>query len=76
MLKKESFGLRKMDGRSCIADSDVMTTLFEAIRGHRYITIDNLGKHSNEVRTVRLVPLKLYISAQNGKQNLLTFHDK
>ena len=36
----------------------------------------NLGKHSNEVRTVRLVPLKLYISAQNGRQNLLAFHEK
>ena len=55
-------------------DSDVMATLFEAIHGHRYITVDNLGKHSNEVRTVRLVPLKLYISAQNGRQNLLAFH--
>ena len=53
-----------------------MATLFEAIHGHRYITVDNLGKHSNEVRTVRLVPLKLYISAQNGRQNLLTFHEK
>ena len=29
-------------------DSDVMATLFEAIHGHRYITVDNLGKHSNE----------------------------
>lgn len=25
-------------------DSDVMATLFEAIHGHRYITVDNLGK--------------------------------
>lgn len=57
-------------------DSDVMATLFGAIHGHRYITVDNLGKHSNEVRTVRLVPLKLYISAQNGRQNLLAFHEK
>ena len=39
-------------------DSEVMATLFDAIRGHQYITVDNLGKYSNEVRTVRLVPLK------------------
>ena len=57
-------------------DSDIMAALFDAIRGHRYITVDNLGKHANEVRTVRLVPLKLYISAQNGRQNLLAFHEK
>lgn len=57
-------------------DSDVMATLFEAIRGHRYIIIDNLGKHSNKVRTIHLVPLRIYISAQNGRQNLLAFHEK
>lgn len=57
-------------------DSDVMATLFEAIHGQRYITIDNLGKRMDEVKTIRLVPLKIYISAQNGRQNLLAFHEK
>lgn len=57
-------------------DSDVMAVLFEAIRGHRYITADNLGKHSGTVKTVRLVPLKIYISAQNGRQNLIAYHEK
>lgn len=57
-------------------DSDVMAGLFEAIHRHRYITINNLGKHSSEVKTVRLVPLKIYISAQNGRQNLIAFHEK
>lgn len=57
-------------------DSDVMATLFDAIRKHCYITIDNLGNHSNKVRTIRLVPLKIYISSQNGRQNLLAFHEK
>lgn len=56
-------------------DSDVMAGLFEAIHGHRYITIDNLGKHSDEVRTIRLVPLRIYISAQNGRQNLIAFRE-
>ena len=27
-------------------------------------------------RTVRLVPLKIYISAQNGRQNLIAYHEK
>lgn len=57
-------------------DSDIMAALFDAIRGHRYITVDNSGKNSNKLKTVRLVPLKLYISAQNGRQNLLAFHEK
>lgn len=57
-------------------DSDIMATLFDAIREHRYISVDNLGKHADEVRTIRLVPLKIYISAQNGRQNLIAFHEK
>ena len=57
-------------------DSDIMAALFNAIRGHRYITVDNSGKNSAKLKTVRLVPLKLYISAQNGRQNLLAFHEK
>ena len=57
-------------------DSDIMATLFEAIRGHRYVVFNNLGKHSDKVKTVRVVPLKIYISAQNGRQNLLAFHEK
>ncbi len=57
-------------------DSAVMETLFEAIRLRRYVTIDNLGKRAGEVKTVRLVPLKIYISAQNGRQNLIAFHER
>ncbi len=57
-------------------DSDVMAALLEAMQEKRYITADNLGKHSEKVRTIRLVPLKIYISAQNGRQNLIAFHEK
>lgn len=57
-------------------DSDVMATLFAAIQEKRYITVDNLGKRSDKVRRIRLVPLKIYISAQNGRQNLIAFHEK
>ncbi len=57
-------------------DSDVMAMLFEAMGRRCYITADNLGKHAGEVRTLRLVPLKIYISAQNGRQNLIAYHEK
>ncbi|MGM9602184.1 MAG: WYL domain-containing protein [Faecousia sp.] len=57
-------------------DSGVLYQLFDAIGGKRYITVDNLGKNFNQPRTVRLVPLKIYISAQNGRQNLIAFHEK
>ena len=57
-------------------DSEVTAALFDAICSHRYITVDNFGKHSKEVKTIRLVPLKIYISTQNGRQNLLAYHEK
>ena len=57
-------------------DSDVMAMLFEAIQERRYVTVDNLSRHSDKVRTIRLVPLKLYISAQNGRQYLIAYHEK
>ncbi len=57
-------------------DSDIMANIFAAMREKRYITVDNLGKRFKESRTVRLVPLNIYISAQNGRQNLIAYHEK
>lgn len=57
-------------------DSDILALLFDAIHKKCYITIDNLGKRSDKVRTIRLVPLKILISAQNGRQNLIAYHEK
>ncbi len=57
-------------------DSGVLAQLFDAIQKKSYITVDNLGKHSDVPRTLRLVPLKIYISAQNGRRNLIAFHEK
>lgn len=56
-------------------DSDVMACLFDAIQQKRYITADCTGRHTGETRSRRLVPLKLYISAQNGRQNLIAYHE-
>ncbi len=57
-------------------DSDIMAQLFDAISKKSYITVDNLGKHADKARTLRLVPLKIFISAQNGRQNLIAYHEK
>ena len=57
-------------------DSDILAELFAAIHEKRCIMADNLGKHSDVPSTLRLVPLKIYISAQNGRQNLIAFHEK
>ena len=57
-------------------DSDILALLFDAIHRNCYVTVDNLGKHADTVQTIRLVPLKIYISAQNGRQNVIAFHEK
>ena len=57
-------------------DSDIMAELFEAIHRRRYITVDNESKRLGKFKTIRLVPLKIYISAQNGRQNLIAFNEK
>ena len=57
-------------------DSDILAELFSAIGEKRYITADNLGKGAEKPKTVRLVPLKIYISARNGRQNLIAYHEK
>lgn len=57
-------------------DSDVLAILFDAIHRKCHIQIDNLGKHSDKIRTICLVPLKIYMSAQNGRQYLIAFHEK
>ena len=57
-------------------DSDIMAILFEAMHEKRYITADNYGRHLNETKRVCLVPLRIYISAQNGRQNLIAYNEK
>ncbi len=57
-------------------DSDILARLFDAIHAKRAITATNLGRHSNRPKTIRLIPLKIYISVQSGRQHLIAFHEK
>ncbi len=57
-------------------DSGIMAQLFEAISRRCYITVDNLSKNYTTPKTVRIVPLRLYISAQNGRQNVIAYLER
>ena len=57
-------------------DSGILSQIFHAIHEKQHITIENLSRHLGEVRTIRLVPIKVYISAQNGRQYLIALHEK
>jgi hypothetical protein len=54
-------------------DSDVLAMLFKAMREKSIITVNNMSRHINETRQVRLIPLRIFISVQNGRQHLLAY---
>lgn len=56
-------------------DSDVMASLFDAMRKKSYVLLDNFSRHSQKSRTLRLLPLKIYISVQNGRQHLIAYNE-
>lgn len=56
-------------------DSDVMASLFDAMRKKSYVLLDNFSRRSQKSRTLRLLPLKIYISVQNGRQHLIAYNE-
>lgn len=71
---KEIFSFKHHDITSAL-DSDIMATLFEAMGEKRYITMENWGRQSKG-KSLRLIPLKIYISAQNGRQYLMAYQEE
>ena len=55
-------------------DSGVMAALFEAMREGRAVSVDNLNNKRDEPRRTTLVPLRIFISVQNGRQHLLAYN--
>lgn len=55
-------------------DSSVLAMLFKAIREKSIITVKNLSRRSSEPRENRIIPLRIFISVQNGRQHLLAYH--
>ncbi|MGN0813029.1 MAG: WYL domain-containing protein [Candidatus Coproplasma sp.] len=54
-------------------DSDVLCSLFLAMRSKSVITVNNLGRKAAEPRKNRVVPLRIRISVQDGKQYLMAY---
>ena len=54
-------------------DSDVLSMLFKAMREKSVATVKNLSRRSNEARENRIIPLRIFISVQNGRQHLLAY---
>jgi len=54
-------------------DSEVLCDLFLAMHEKREVVIDNPGRTGRETK-VRVVPLRILISVQNGRQYLLSYN--
>ena len=54
-------------------DSAVISALFCAMQEGRIISVSNLARHTNEPKRLRLIPLRIFISVQNGRQHLIAY---
>ena len=54
-------------------DSGVLAALFAAMREKRAVTITNMGRKQDMPRRIRIVPLRVLISVQSGRQHLFAY---
>ena len=54
-------------------DSGVLAMLFKAMREKSTITVSNMSRRADEPRRNRIIPLRIFISVQNGRQHLLAY---
>lgn len=54
-------------------DSNVLVMLFRAMREKSIITVSNVSRRADEPRKNRIIPLRIFISVQNGRQHLLAY---
>ena len=54
-------------------DSGVLASLFTAMREKRAVTVLNMSRRSDLPRCNRIVPLRVFISVQNGRQHLVAY---
>lgn len=54
-------------------DSEIMRQLFEAMHNKESVIIESINRHCNRVSEKNIVPLKIMISVQNGRQYLMAY---
>ena len=54
-------------------DSGVLASLFTAMREKRAVTVTNMSRRKDIPRRNRVVPLRIFISAQSGRQHLFVY---
>jgi len=54
-------------------DSGVLASLFTAMREKRVITVTNVSRRKNVPKENRIIPLRVFISVQTGRQHLFAY---
>ena len=54
-------------------DSNVLAMLFKAMHKKCIVTVSNMSRRADEPRQNRIIPLRIFISVQNGRQHLLAY---
>ena len=54
-------------------DSGVLAALFTAMREKRAVTVSNMSRLADMPKRCRIVPLRVFISVQSGRQHLLAY---
>lgn len=54
-------------------DSEILYQLFDAINQKRHITLNTVNRLKETITENHVVPLKIFISVQNGRQHLLAY---
>ena len=54
-------------------DSGVLAALFAAMQEKRAVTITNMSRKKDMPRRIRIIPLRVLISVQNGRQHLFAY---
>ena len=55
-------------------DSGVVAELFRAMRSKCAVTVSNLNRKRDEPRRIRIIPLRIFISVQSGRQYLVAYY--
>lgn len=71
--KKNDFFSFKHHYITSAMDSDVLAMLFRAMREKSVVTVSNMSRRADEPRRNRIIPLRIFISVQNGRQHLLAY---
>ena len=56
-------------------DSEVLYKLFDAMSNKESIIISNYTRHSNVERKIEVIPIKIFVSVQSGRQYLIAYNN-